>query len=187
MTIEHWQLERQSHLFALSQALTISSGLTGEDPKDILIGDISGMEPFLRESVGGLGLLDLLSVGGETNLHTVQTKYGELIYDSESQIITTPLTPEGSREVKVGPSEGALIMALIQNERKALTHEQLAAVIAKKLGRQRTSPISPIYGLKVRMASLRKKIGDPPARGHNKLIHTVRGQGYILTDDASSF
>lgn len=84
------------------------------------------------------------------------------------------LTTLGEREVRLTPIEYRLLVYLLQNAGKVLTHRQLLKEVWGPVHARET------HYLRVYMAQLRRKLEDDPARP--KLLLTEPGVGYRLRE-----
>lgn len=125
------------------------------------------VKPFsFRELMARLRVMTRLSSRNATNRFTA----GDLVLDADSRRVT-----RGGQEITLTAREYALLEVLIRNKNKVLSRD----FIENKLWNfdyEGGTNVIDVYIL-----YLRKKIDAP---FETKLIHTVRGAGYVLRDDS---
>lgn len=125
------------------------------------------VKPFaLEELVARLGALIRRTGVGEHHVY----RFADLVLDT-----TTYEVRRGQHLLGLTRSEFRLLEALMANPRRVLTKEVL---LDRMWGT--TTGIAPST-LPMLLSSLRRKIEDVDER---RLIHTVRGVGYVLREDA---
>jgi DNA-binding response OmpR family regulator len=87
------------------------------------------------------------------------------------------VTREGQR-IDLTAREFELLEYLAHNHRRVVSREMLARDVWKESGR--ATPLDNV--IDVHVARLRKKMDDP---FETKLLHTVRGVGFTLSEDGS--
>jgi two-component system copper resistance phosphate regulon response regulator CusR len=87
------------------------------------------------------------------------------------------VTREGQR-IDLTAREFELLEYLAHNQRRVVSREMLARDVWKESGR--ATPLDNV--IDVHVARLRKKMDDP---FETKLLHTVRGVGFTLSEDGS--
>lgn len=94
--------------------------------------------------------------------------------DLEMDLVGRLVTRSG-RSVPLTVKEFELLEYLLRNQGQIVTREMLAKDVWEE--RQRATPLDNV--IDVHIARLRKKVDEPFAK---KLLHTVRGVGFILTE-----
>lgn len=128
-------------------------------------GDDYLVKPFqFEELTARLRAMTRRRVGQRTNVYTC----GDLTVDSARHTVT-----RGGRDIQLAAKEYALLEYLIRNKGVVVTREQIETNIWNYdyLG---GSNVVDVY---IRM--LRKKLEDG---GESRLVHTVRGYGYVLKE-----
>jgi two-component system copper resistance phosphate regulon response regulator CusR len=92
----------------------------------------------------------------------------------EMDLVRHVVTRNG-QPIPLTVKEFEIIEYLLRNQGQIVTREMLAMDVWKET--QRATPLDNV--IDVHIARLRKKIDEPFA---NKLLHTVRGVGFILTE-----
>ena len=83
----------------------------------------------------------------------------------------------GSQEIAVTPREFELLAYLVRHHGQTVTRQMLAKDVWREP--HRATPLDNV--IDVHVAHLRRKIDDGQ---HVKLIHTIRGVGFVLREDA---
>jgi DNA-binding response OmpR family regulator len=112
----------------------------------------------------------LLRRGGPERPPVLQV--GDLAIDVASRTVTRRDTP-----LDLTAREYELLEYLVRSQGSVVSREMLARDVWKETGR--ATPIDNV--IDVHIARLRRKLDDPFER---KLLHTVRGVGFILREDA---
>lgn len=94
--------------------------------------------------------------------------------DLEMDLVKHAITRSG-RPISLTVKEFEIIEYLLRNHGQVVTREMLAKDVWQET--QRATPLDNV--IDVHIARLRKKIDEPFAK---KLLHTVRGVGFILTE-----
>lgn len=124
------------------------------------------VKPFsFAELLARIRVLTRKAAGNPTNVYQL----ADLIVDTESRSVK-----RGGREISLSAKEFALLEYLIRNQGAVLTREQIERNIWN-FDYEGGSNIIDVY-----IRYLRRKIDDDFTR---KLIHTVRGIGYVLKDE----
>ncbi len=124
------------------------------------------VKPFsFAELLARLRVLTRKAVGNPTNVYQL----ADLVVDTESHLVK-----RGGRAISLSAKEFALLEYLIRNQGAVLTREQIERNIWN-FDYEGGSNIIDVY-----IRYLRRKIDDDFAV---KLIHTVRGIGYVLKDE----
>ena len=100
-----------------------------------------------------------------------QWRIGDLTLDIESRRID-----RAGREVALTPREFDLLLYLVQHRNEVVTREMLG----REVWRVAQGSLSLDNGIDVHIAHLRRKID---AEHHVKLIHTIRGKGFMICED----
>lgn len=123
------------------------------------------VKPFsFRELMARIRVMTRMNSGNLTNQFTA----GDLVLDSEAKTVH-----RSGREIILTAKEFALLETLIRNKNKVLNREQIENNLWNFDYEGGTNVID------VYIRYLRKKIDEP---FETKLIHTVRGSGYVLRD-----
>ncbi len=123
------------------------------------------VKPFsFRELMARLRVMTRISSGNQTNRYEA----GDLVMDTGAHKVTR----EG-REIRLTAREYALLEVLLCNKNKVMTRDQIENSLWNFDYEGGTNVID------VYIRYLRKKIDEPFGE---KLIHTVRGTGYVLRD-----
>jgi two-component system, OmpR family, copper resistance phosphate regulon response regulator CusR len=85
----------------------------------------------------------------------------------------------GGRELELTAREFEILEYLFRHQGRVVSREMLARDVWKEIARQ--TPLDNV--IDVHMARLRRKIDDQFDR---KLLHTVRGMGFVLRDEAAA-
>jgi DNA-binding response OmpR family regulator len=104
------------------------------------------------------------------NGQVLKLKLGGLEMDLARHIVT-----RNGQLIPLTVKEFEIIEYLLRNQGQIVTREMLAKDVWQET--QRATPLDNV--IDVHVARLRKKIDEPFA---NKLLHTVRGVGFILTE-----
>lgn len=123
------------------------------------------VKPFsFRELTARLRVMTRTSSGNTTNRFTA----ADLVLDADSRQVS-----RGGKEISLTAKEYALLEVLIRNKNKVLSRETIENNLWNFDYEGGTNVID------VYIRYLRKKIDEP---FEQKLIHTVRGAGYVLRD-----
>ena len=155
------QKNLQTPVIFLTAQDTVEDKVTGLDlgANDYLV------KPFsFRELMARLRVMTRLSSRNATNRFTAD----DLIVDTDSRRVT-----RGGREITLTAKEYALLEVLIRNKNKVLSRDFIENRLWNFDYEGGTNVID------VYILYLRKKIDAP---FETKLIHTVRGAGYVLRD-----
>lgn len=124
------------------------------------------VKPFsFAELLARIRVLTRKAAGNPTNIYQL----ADLIVDTESRSVK-----RGGREISLSAKEFALLEYLIRNQGAVLTREQIERNIWN-FDYEGGSNIIDVY-----IRYLRRKVDDGFTK---KLIHTVRGIGYVLKDE----
>jgi DNA-binding response OmpR family regulator len=88
------------------------------------------------------------------------------------------IVTRGDRRIDLTPREFELLVYLARNHGRVVSREMLARDVWKEGGR--ATPLDNV--IDVHVARLRRKMDDP---FETKLLHTVRGVGFTLSEDNS--
>jgi DNA-binding response OmpR family regulator len=147
--------------------------LTAKDAiEDRVVGLDSGADDYLIKPFAFPELLAriraLLRRG--INGQVLKLKLADLEMDLVGHVVT-----RNERPIPLTLKEFELLEYLLRNQGQTVTREMLAKDIWEET--QRATPLDNV--IDVHIAHLRKKIDEPFAK---KLLHTVRGVGFILTE-----
>ncbi len=151
--------------------------LTARDAvEDRVLGLDSGADDYLVKPFAFAELLArirvLLRRAGDTE--TLRRQIGDLLLDVENRRVM-----RGGKEVSLTPREFDLIAYFMRHHGQTVTRRMLAKDVWREP--QRVTPLDNV--IDVHIAHLRRKIDD----GHrNKLLHTVRGVGFVLRAEAQA-
>ena len=149
--------------------------LTARDAiEDRVLGLDSGADDYLMKPFAFAELLArvraLLRRAGDTE--TFRKQIGDLKLDIENRRVS-----RGSQEIAVTPREFELLAYLLRHHGQTVTRQMLAKDVWREP--HRATPLDNV--IDVHVAHLRRKIDE----GHRvKLIHTVRGVGFVLREDS---
>jgi two-component system, OmpR family, copper resistance phosphate regulon response regulator CusR len=149
--------------------------LTARDTiEDRVLGLDSGADDYLVKPFAFAELLAriraLLRRVGDTDI--LRKQIGDLVLDVENRRVL-----RGSREIAVTPREFELLAYLLRHHGQTVTRQMLAKEVWREP--HRATPLDNV--IDVHVAHLRRKIDE----GHRqKLIHTVRGVGFVLREDS---
>ncbi len=149
--------------------------LTARDAvEDRVLGLDSGADDYLVKPFAFAELLArirvLLRRAGDTE--TLRRQIGDLLLDVENRRVM-----RGGKEVSLTPREFDLIAYFMRHHGQTVTRRMLAKDVWREP--HRVTPLDNV--IDVHIAHLRRKIDD----GHrNKLLHTVRGVGFVLRAEA---
>jgi two-component system copper resistance phosphate regulon response regulator CusR len=151
--------------------------LTARDTvEDRVLGLDSGADDYLVKPFAFAELLArvraLLRRAGETD--ALRKQVGDLTLDVENRRVL-----RGSQEISLTPREFELLAYLVRNHGQAVTRPMLAKEVWREP--HRATPLDNV--IDVHVAHLRRKIDDGQ---RVKLIHTLRGIGFVLREDASA-
>ncbi|MGN0531947.1 MAG: response regulator transcription factor [Eubacterium sp.] len=123
-------------------------------------------KPFsFAELTARLRVMTRKKISSPTNIYTI----GDLSLDSNSKTVT-----RAGKEIRLSAKEFSLLEYMIRNKNKVLSREQIENNLYNFDYEGGTNVVD------VYISYLRKKIDE----GHNrKIIHTVRGYGYILKEE----
>src|SRR5438876_2906943 len=148
--------------------------LTARDAiEDRVLGLDSGADDYLLKPFAFAELLArmralLRRAGPEEPL---RKQAGDLVLDLQTRRVT-----RGAQEVALTPREFDLLAYLLRHQGQTVTRQMLAKEVWREP--HRITPLDNV--IDVHLAHLRKKIDE----GHGaKLIHTVRGAGFVLRED----
>ena len=99
-----------------------------------------------------------------------------LLADLEMDLVTRKVKRGGS-EIPLTAREFDLLELLLRHQGQIVSREMIAKEVWQEV--DRATPIDNL--IDVHIARLRRKIDDPFAR---KLIHTIRGVGFVLSEEA---
>ena len=149
--------------------------LTARDAiEDRVLGLDSGADDYLMKPFAFAELLArvraLLRRAGDTE--TFRKQIGDLKLDIENRRVS-----RGSQEIAVTPREFELLAYLLRHHGQTVTRQ----ILAKDVWREphRATPLDNV--IDVHVAHLRRKIDEGR---HVKLIHTVRGVGFVLREES---
>ena len=149
--------------------------LTARDTiEDRVLGLDSGADDYLVKPFAFAELLAriraLLRRAGDTDI--LRKQIGDLVLDVENRRVL-----RGSREIAVTPREFELLAYLLRHHGQTVTRQMLAKDVWREP--HRATPLDNV--IDVHVAHLRRKVDE----GHRqKLIHTVRGVGFVLREDS---
>ncbi len=151
--------------------------LTARDAiEDRVLGLDSGADDYLLKPFAFAELLArmralLRRAGPEEPL---RQQAGDLVLDLQTRRVT-----RGSQEIALTPREFDLLAYLLQHQGQTVTRQMLAKDVWREP--HRVTPLDNV--IDVHLAHLRKKIDE----GHGaKLIHTVRGAGFVLREESAA-
>jgi len=151
--------------------------LTSRDAvEDRVLGLDSGADDYLVKPFAFAELLArvrvLLRRAGDTE--TLRRQIGDLVLDAENR-----RAYRSSKEITLTPREFDLIAYFMRHHGQTVTRRMLARDVWREP--HRVTPLDNV--IDVHIAHLRRKIDD----GHrNKLLHTVRGVGFVLRAEAQT-
>ncbi len=99
-----------------------------------------------------------------------------LLADLEMDLVTRKVK-RGGTEIPLTAREFDLLELLLRHQGQIVSREMIAKEVWQEV--DRATPIDNL--IDVHIARLRRKIDDPFAR---KLIHTIRGVGFVLSEEA---
>lgn len=149
--------------------------LTARDAvEDRVLGLDSGADDYLVKPFAFAELLArirvLLRRAGDTE--TLRRQIGDLLLDVENRRVM-----RSGKEVSLTPREFDLLAYFVRHHGQTVTRRMLAKDVWREP--HRVTPLDNV--IDVHIAHLRRKIDD----GHrNKLLHTVRGVGFVLRAEA---
>jgi len=149
--------------------------LTARDAiEDRVLGLDSGADDYLMKPFAFAELLArvraLLRRAGDTE--TFRRQIGDLKLDIENRRVS-----RGSQEIAVTPREFELLAYLLRHHGQTVTRQMLAKDVWREP--HRATPLDNV--IDVHVAHLRRKIDE----GRRvKLIHTVRGVGFVLREES---
>jgi two-component system, OmpR family, copper resistance phosphate regulon response regulator CusR len=149
--------------------------LTARDAvEDRVLGLDSGADDYLVKPFAFAELLArirvLLRRTGETE--RLRRQIGDLVLDVENRRVL-----RGTKELTLTPREFDLLAYLVRHHGQTVTRQMLARDVWREA--HRVTPLDNV--IDVHIAHLRRKIDE----GHrNKLLHTVRGVGFVLRAEA---
>lgn len=124
------------------------------------------VKPFaFRELLARIRVMTRKASGNTTNIFSV----GDLIMDTKTHIVT-----RGGAEILLTAKEYDILEYMIRNSGVVLSREKIENHVWNFDYEGGTNVID------VYIRYLRKKIDDPY---ENKLIHTIRGKGYVLREE----
>jgi DNA-binding response OmpR family regulator len=149
--------------------------LTARDAiEDRVVGLDSGADDYLVKPFALAELLARLRVmlrrAGERDPQ--QRQIADLVIDSESRQVL-----RAGRRIALTPREFDLIACLARHPGQTVSRRMLARDVWREL--QRATPLDNV--IDVHIAHLRRKIDEGQSI---KLLHTVRGVGFVLAEDA---
>lgn len=151
--------------------------LTARDTlEDRVLGLDSGADDYLVKPFAFAELLARIRAllrRGETK-SGLRMQVGDLNLD-----LPTRRVWRGDQEIAMTPREFELLVYLVQNRGQIVTRAMLARDVWREP--RRLTPLDNV--IDVHIAHLRQKLDE--VRG-NKLIHTVRGVGFVLSEDLPS-
>lgn len=150
--------------------------LTARDAvEDRVIGLDSGADDYLVKPFAFAELLARIRVllrRGKA-AEPMRKQIGDLAFEVENRRIT-----RGGDEISLTPREFELLAYLVRHHQQTVTRRMLAADVWREP--HRATPLDNV--IDVHVAHLRRKIDD----GRKiKLIHTVRGVGFVLREESS--
>jgi two-component system copper resistance phosphate regulon response regulator CusR len=151
--------------------------LTARDTiEDRVLGLDSGADDYLAKPFAFAELLArvraLLRRAGEAE--PLRKQVGNLTLDVENRRVV-----RGSQEIAVTPREFDMLAYLMRHHGQTVTRQMLAKDVWREP--HRATPLDNV--IDVHVAHLRRKIDE----GHRvKLIHTVRGVGFVLREEHSA-
>jgi two-component system, OmpR family, copper resistance phosphate regulon response regulator CusR len=151
--------------------------LTARDSvEDRVLGLDSGADDYLVKPFAFAELLArirvLLRRTGDTE--RLRRQIGDLVLDVENRRVL-----RGSKEITLTPREFDLLAYFIRHHGQTVTRQMLAKDVWRES--HRVTPLDNV--IDVHIAHLRRKIDE----GHrNKLLHTVRGVGFVLRAEAQA-
>ncbi len=113
----------------------------------------------------------LLRRAGDTD--RLRKQLGDLAMDIENRRVQ-----RGSKEIAVTPREFDLLAYLLRHHNQTVTRQMLARDVWREV--QRLTPLDNV--IDVHIAHLRRKIDEGQCV---KLLHTVRGVGFVLREESS--
>src|SRR2546425_7919854 len=149
--------------------------LTARDAiEDRVLGLDSGADDYLVKPFAFAELLAriraLLRRAGDTD--TLRKQVGDVTLDVENRRVS-----RGAQEISLTPREFDLLAYLVRNHGQTVTRQMLAKDVWREP--HRATPLDNV--IDVHVAHLRRKLDE----GRRvKLIHTVRGVGFILREDS---
>lgn len=148
--------------------------LTARDTiEDRVLGLDSGADDYLVKPFAFAELLAriraLLRRAGDTD--TLRKQIGDLTLDVENRRVH-----RGSKELPLTPREFELLAYLVRHHGQVVTRQMLAKEVWREP--HRATPLDNV--IDVHVAHLRRKVDDGQ---RVKLIHTVRGVGFVLRED----
>jgi DNA-binding response OmpR family regulator len=148
--------------------------LTARDTiEDRVLGLDSGGDDYLVKPFAFAELLArvraLLRRAGEAE--PMRKQAGDLVLDFENRRVM-----RGSREIEVTPREFDLLAYLVRHHGQTVTRQMLAKDVWREP--HRATPLDNV--IDVHVAHLRRKVDGSHRM---KLIHTVRGVGFVLRED----
>lgn len=142
---------------------SVADRVTGLD----LGGDDYLVKPFaFEELLARVRAMTRKRVGQRTNRFSV----GDLVLDTERRQVT-----RGGREIPLLPKEFSILEYLVRNKEKVLSREQIEDQIWNY---DYAGSSNNVDGY---LSRLRKKIDSD---GQDKLIHTIRGIGWVIREPA---
>lgn len=151
--------------------------LTARDSvEDRVLGLDSGADDYLVKPFAFAELLArirvLLRRSGDTE--RLRRQIGDLTLDVENRRVL-----RGSKDITLTPREFDLLAYLVRHHGQTVTRQMLAKDVWRES--HRVTPLDNV--IDVHIAHLRRKIDE----GHrNKLLHTVRGVGFVLRAEAQA-
>lgn len=149
--------------------------LTARDAiEDRVVGLDVGADDYLVKPFAFAELLAriraLLRRSGQEDV--LRKQVGDLSVDMEAHRVT-----RGSQEVSLTPREFDLLAYLVKHQGQTVTRRMLAKDVWRETNR--ATPLDNV--IDVHVAHLRRKIDEGQ---RTKLIHTVRGVGFVLKEDS---
>lgn len=151
--------------------------LTARDSvEDRVLGLDSGADDYLVKPFAFAELLArirvLLRRAGDTE--RLRRQIGDLTLDVENRRVL-----RGAKDITLTPREFDLLAYLVRHHGQTVTRQMLAKDVWRES--HRVTPLDNV--IDVHIAHLRRKIDE----GHrNKLLHTVRGVGFVLRAEAQA-